>query len=148
MRLLWCLLLLFSALAALAQQPAPPGDDYSGMYSFLRDGEFIQISVEDNGNVTGFISRYGDSPADKDAFLDQFLDSGKLEGDHLSFSTKNVHGVHFSFDGTIVRGTAKSAEEEGFYIIRGTLTRSETDAEKKTTQRAQKVEFRSFPRGQ
>lgn len=148
MRLLLSLLLLFSGAFALAQQPAATGDDYSGMYSFLRDGEFIQISVEDQGNVSGFISRYGDSSADKDAFLDQFLDSGKLDGDHLTFTTKNVHGVRFAFDGTITRGTAKSADEEGYYIIRGTLTRFETDAEKKTTEWAQKVEFKSFPRDQ
>lgn len=118
------------------------------MYSFLREGEFIQISIEDKGSVSGFISRYGDSPTDKDAFLDQFLDSGKLDGDHLTWSTKNVHGVRFSFEGTMTRGTAKSPDEEGYYVIRGTLTRFEIDADKKTTERAQKVEFKSFPREQ
>src|SRR5260370_11599550 len=44
-----------------AQSPATSGADYSGMYSFLRDGEFVQITVEDQGRVTGFVSRYGDS---------------------------------------------------------------------------------------
>jgi len=29
-----------------------------GMYSFLRDGEFVQVSVEDHGQVIGFVSRY------------------------------------------------------------------------------------------
>ena len=33
------------------QHPAPtaplPGSEYSGMYSFLREGEFVQLTVED-----------------------------------------------------------------------------------------------------
>src|SRR5580692_12886627 len=42
-----------------------PAADYSGMYSFLREGEFVQITVEDAGKVTGFVSRYGDSESDR-----------------------------------------------------------------------------------
>jgi hypothetical protein len=30
-----------------AARNAEAGRDYSGMYSFLKDGEFVQISVED-----------------------------------------------------------------------------------------------------
>src|SRR5260370_2936314 len=33
-----------------------PGREYSGMYSFLNEGEFVQITVEDEGRVTGFRS--------------------------------------------------------------------------------------------
>ena len=54
-----------SAQSAPSQDQAPPstgasqpeGHAYSGMYSFLKDGEFVQITVEDGGRVTGFISR-------------------------------------------------------------------------------------------
>ena len=138
-------LLLLSVFLA-AQQNTSAMDDFSGMYTFLRDGEFLQITVEDQGNVSGFISRYGDTESDKDTFLDQFIDSGKLDGDHLSFSTKQVHGIRFSFEGTVGLGPAKSPDDEGYYAIRGTLRRSTADVNKKTTQESQKVEFKSFPR--
>ncbi len=58
------------------QSPAASGADYSGMYSFLRDGEFVQVTVEDQGRVTGFVSRYGDSESDRGVFLDHFFKSG------------------------------------------------------------------------
>ena len=40
--------------------PAKPAEDISGMYSFLGDGEFVQINLEENG-VSGYISRRGDT---------------------------------------------------------------------------------------
>jgi len=58
-----CFVALAATIAAAQDAkaaPAQPGAEYSGMYNFLRDGEFVQITVEDEGNVTGFISRFGD----------------------------------------------------------------------------------------
>ena len=83
---------------------AKEGQTYSGMYSFLKDGEFVQLTVEDGGSVTGFISRFGDGESDKGAFLDQFFKTGKLEGNKLSFTTEVVHGVAFDFQGSVDRG--------------------------------------------
>ena len=117
------------------------------MYSFLREGEFIQVTVEEAGKVSGFISRYGDTEADKKEFLDQFFESGQLDSTQLKFTTKNVHGTWFTFDGTLGRGSGKRPEEEGYYVIRGTLTRFRGDADKKnTSQDSRQVEFKSFPR--
>jgi hypothetical protein len=116
------------------------------MYSFLRDGEFVQITIEDKGRVTGFISRFGDSESDKGVFMNQFFKSGKLEGSKLNFTTDNVHGVWFEFAGTATRGPGKKSDEDGYYLLRGTLTRFSTDAEKKTTSQVSTVEFKSFPR--
>jgi hypothetical protein len=121
-------------------------DDYSGMYSFLRDGEFIQITIEEKGAVSGFISRFGDSESDRGAFLDQFLKSGKLEAKKLTFTTENVHGTWFTFDGVFDRGPGKTPNEEAFYVVRGALTRFTTGADQKTNSQVRKVEFRSFPR--
>jgi hypothetical protein len=147
MRSLLALFLLLLPLLSAAPQTAPPAtDDYSGMYTFLREGEFIQVTVEE-GKVTGFISRFGDSDADKNEFLDQFFESGQLESGHLTFTTKNVHGSWFTFDGTLGRGAGKKPEEEGYYVIRGTLIRFRSDADKKnTSQDSRRVEFKSFPR--
>jgi hypothetical protein len=121
-------------------------DDYSGMYTFLKDGEFMQVTIEDHGKVSGFISRFGDFAADKGTFLDQFFKSGRSDGNKLSFTTENVHGVWFTFEGTFGRGPGKNGDDEAYYVLRGTLTRSSMDADKKTTSQERKVEFKSFPR--
>src|SRR5579864_4541378 len=61
---------------AKSAAPAPDakhGHEYSGMYTFLKEGEFVQVTLEDAGHVTGFVSRFGDGESDKGAFLDQFF---------------------------------------------------------------------------
>ncbi len=65
-----------------AAKPSPP--DYSGMYSFLQEGEFVQLTVED-GVVTGLVSRYSDASTDHTAFVEHFFKQGKLAGNDLSF---------------------------------------------------------------
>jgi len=124
-------------------QTAVPRDDYSGMYTFLKEGEFMQITIESKGNVTGFISRFGDSESDRGTFIDQFFKSGKIDGNKISFTTETVHGVSYTFEGTFLRGPGKSPEDEGYYALQGLLTRIGTDAEKKTSSQ---VQFKSFPR--
>ena len=132
------------------QAPAPHDDiksrqQYSGTYSFLKDGEFVQLTVEDEGRVTGFISRFGDGDSDKGAFLDQFFKSGKLDGNKLTFATQIVHGVAFEFKGSVERGEGKNPGDEAYLVLKGTLTQSTTDANKKVTTHSQEVAFRIFP---
>jgi hypothetical protein len=121
------------------------GQDFSGMYSFLKDGEFVQLTVEDGGHVTGFVSRYGDGDSDKGAFLDQFFKSGKLDGTKLSFTTETVHGVWFEFKGTVDRGEGKNRGEEAYYVLKGTLIESSTDVNKKVSSRTREVALKLFP---
>jgi hypothetical protein len=125
--------------------PAMPGADYSGMYNFLRDGEFVQVTVEDHGRVTGFISRYGDSESDRGVFLDHFFKSGKLDGNQLAFITETVHGASFEFRGTVDRGEGKSRGDEAYYVLKGTLVENSTDEAKKTSSRSREVALKSFP---
>jgi hypothetical protein len=148
-----CLFILGLAVvgASAAQDSKPAGGaaqetrQYSGMYSFLKEGEFVQITVEDNGQVTGFISRYGDGVNDKETFLDQFFKSGKIEGNKLTFSTKIVHGVSYDFAGSVERGDGKTPADEGYYVLKGTLTENETDANKKVTSKPQDVALKMIP---
>jgi len=148
----WYVALLFWVLivpplrSAAPQSTASAPEDYSGMYSFLKEGEFVQITIEEKGVVSGFISRFGDSPSDKGSFIDQFFKSGRIEGNKVSFTTENVHGVWFTFDGTCERGPGKKPDDDGYFVVRGTLTRFTTDAEKNTTSQTRQVEFKSFPR--
>jgi len=141
---------VFSFLGMVAQEkpaaPQPlPGAEYSGMYSFLRDGEFVQITVEDQGHVTGFVSRYGDSESDRGAFLDHFFKEGKLDGNKLGFTTVAVHAIWFEFRGAVERGEGKKAGDEAYYVLKGILTEYTTDETKKTTSRSRDVAFKSFP---
>jgi hypothetical protein len=118
------------------------------MYSFLKEGEFVQITVEDEGRVTGFVSRYGDGESDKGAFLDQYFRSAELDGDKLSFTTETVHAVWFEFRGTVERGEGKNPGDEGYYALKGTLTDNTSDAAKKVTSHSQEVVLKMFPRNQ
>ena len=146
------LILVACTLPLAAQNPAQGSitpnatENYSGMYSFLQDGEFVQVTVEDEGRVTGFISRYGDSESDRGAFLDQFFKQGKLVGNKLSFSTETVHGVWYDFKGAIERGDGKTLADQSYYILKGTLIEYRTDANKKVGSKSREVVFKSFPR--
>jgi hypothetical protein len=136
------------ALAMAQTKPAPPpfsADELSGMYSFLREGEFVQINLEADGRVTGFISRYGDLESDRGVFLDQFFTKGSIDGPRLTFETRPVHGVWFEFKGTVDRGPAKSQSEDAYYVLKGTLIQYISDENKKTSARSREVTFKSFP---
>jgi len=129
-----------------ASQPvAKSGHQYSGMYTFLKEGEFVQVTVEDAGHVTGFVSRFGDGESDKGAFLDQFFKSGKLEGNKLTFTTEVVHGVTFDFKGTVERGEGKNPGDEAYFVLKGTLTENASDVNKKVTPHSRDVMFKMFP---
>ena len=143
------LMLLLGNLLAVGQakpNPAPdPSSSYSGMYSFLQDGEFVQVSVEEAGRVTGFVSRYGDQDSDRGAFLDQFFKQGKLDGKNLTFTTEMVHAVWFEFKGTVERGAGKNPGDEAYFVLKGTLTEYTTDVNKKTTSKVREVVLKEFP---
>jgi hypothetical protein len=134
-----------SGSAAAPAQESKSGQDYSGMYTFLKEGEFVQLTVEDTGQITGFVSRYGEGESDKGAFLDQFFKSGKLNGNKLSFTTETVHGVWFDFKGTVERGEGKSPGDEAYYVLKGALTQNSSDADKKVSSHSRDVSFKMFP---
>ena len=146
----FCFLLVLGVGTCFSQEGAQPGAkpaaDYSGMYTFLKDGEFVQITIEDAGRVTGFVSRYGDGESDRGAFLDQFFKQGRFEGSKLSFMTEIVHGTWFEFSGMLARGEGKTPNEEAYYVLKGSLVQHETDAANKTSSKSRDVTFKSFPR--
>jgi hypothetical protein len=136
--------------AAPPQNQAPQDKDYSGMYSFLREGEFIQLTVEDNNHVIGLISRYlNEDPDPRDenggTFIDQLFKSGKLEGTHLTFLTEDRNEIAYEFRGEIGRGEGKLRSDEAYYVLKGTLTESRTDSSRKIVSRSREVVLKSFP---
>lgn len=123
-----------------------PEKDPSGMYSFLKEGEYVQLTMED-GQLSGFISRFGDSDTDRGQFIDQFFSTGSLKDDHLTFATKTVHGVWYEFDGTIQKQPGKQPNQEGYRVLKGTLKQHTQDAKGADKVRERTVEFKSFPEG-
>ena len=150
-RLLGFLLILLTGCSVLGQdatktpQTNQSTPDYSGMYSFLEDGEFLQLTVEDQGQVTGFVSRYGDQRGDHRAFVDHFFKSSRLDGKKLDFTTEIAQNIFYSFKGTIERGEGKKPTDEAYYVLKGTLTQHTLDTSHKTTSKSQAVAFKSFP---
>jgi hypothetical protein len=133
--------------------PAAAAPDFSGTYSFLRDGETVQINIDPSASlnpdgsrpITGYITRFGDLDSDKDKLLDHFFTKGSVKDDNISFTTKTVHGVSFDFTGKVQRGPGKTSADEGYFVIQGTLQRNSTDAKKKTSSQSREVVFKLFP---
>ncbi len=117
-----------------------PAEDISGMYTFLKEGEFLQINLD--GNIaSGYISRLGDSDSDRGVFLDQFFSKTLIQGHEVSFTTKPLHGIWYEFNGRFDRGPAKSKAQDGFYILRGALKELSTNPMSNAA-RSRDVEFK------
>jgi hypothetical protein len=117
-------------------------EDISGMYSFLKEGEFLQITLDRN-SVTGYISRMGDSDTDNGVFLDQFFARADVQGHDVSFTTRPLHSVWYEFKGKFSRGPGKTKGDDAYYILRGTLKELTTNNPEKTvSSRSREVEFK------
>ena len=124
--------------AAVAPHAA---EDISGMYSFLKDGEFLQINLE-KAAVTGYISRMGDSDSDTGVFLDQFFVKADVQGHEVSFTTRPLHSIWYEFKGKFDRGPGKTKADDGYYILRGTLKEFTSNGSKNVATRSREVEFK------
>jgi hypothetical protein len=133
-----------------ASAPSTPGGKQKGTSTlppsaqgeFMLDetGSVVQITIE-NGTLDGYVSKLVEGQT---ASLTYFFDRTTSQGDHLTFTTRQVHGIWYSFDGTIVRGDAASKQETGFYRLKGTwVMHNESDK----SQSATPVSFKSTPRG-
>lgn len=124
--------------------PSPVVGDISGMYSFVREGEFVQIEVND-GKVTGLVSRFKGEDIEKAKFVDQFFDQARLEGANLTFRTQTMDGVRFEFSGVVERDRAKTPNDEGYWNVKGTLREQHTASNGKVTEKAHELTLKSFP---
>ena len=91
----------------------------SGEYA-LGSGGMVDVELQPD-RLSGFITRLGDRESDEGTPLTFFFATSRLSGQRLAFTTRQVHGVWFSFDGTIVRGSARSRDEQGYYLLQGQL---------------------------
>jgi hypothetical protein len=133
---------LFCALTASLAFAGNPSDDYSGLYSFLHDGESIQLNIQD-GRLTGWVSSHGVLESDHDTLLDRFFKEATLEGNQIYFVTKPIHGCWFEFSGRLDRGQARDRSREDYFRMAGTLTEYVTDPDGKVTARKRDAVFKS-----
>ncbi len=101
-------------------------EDVSGSYHFTHYNDSIEIDLDRNdrsGHVelSGYISQLGDAETGKNTPLTFFLNKTSIDGSQIAFETKVVHGIWYSFHGTIFRGEAASREQDGYYVLHGTL---------------------------
>ncbi len=144
MRYLLFSIFLLTAVAGVTQASET---EVTGLYSFLRSGETVQINVQPDGRVTGYVSHMADGESDRGQMLDMMFEKASLRGNRLEFRTKKVHGEWFEFAGRVERGKGQSHDNEGYFVIRGTLTTVREDLNGKPTPIASEVEFKSFPAG-
>ncbi len=100
-------------------------EEASGEYQLGESGEIIEIILQ-AGQLDGYISRNGDTESDRGTPLTFFFDRTSVSARRLNFTTWQVHGIWFSFEGTIVRGPGRSREEESFYLLEGELVGHDT----------------------
>lgn len=110
-------------------------EDASGEYELDGNGSVVQITIE-HGRLTGYITK-----VDRRTALTFFFDHSTVDGNRVSFATKTVHGVRYSFHGTIVRGEAENRSMEGFYRLTGNLTRHYP-----TANQTEHISLKSTPR--
>ena len=93
--------------------------DASGEYS-LGSGGMVDVELQPD-RLSGFITRLGDRESDEGTPLTFFFATSRLSGQQLAFTTRQVHGIWFSFEGTVVRGSARTRDQQGYYLLEGKL---------------------------
>ncbi|MHB8302798.1 MAG: hypothetical protein ACYDC6_08195 [Acidobacteriaceae bacterium] len=102
-------------------QPSTLPKNVSGAYNFDHLNESIEIDIERNNKLSGYISRLGDAETDDNTPLTYFFDHATVDGTQIEFQTRVLHGVWYSFRGTIVRGNGETRDDEGYYVLHGIL---------------------------
>jgi hypothetical protein len=150
--LLCAIVLLGTALTQTAKTTTDDLGDFSGLYTFVHDGESVQITLDELPTaaqpkvpVTGYVTRLGDSDTDKDQTFDLMFKTGSLENKTITFTTKTIHGISYEFTGTVRRGDAKSKDKEGYVVITGSLTENSVDKNGKPRSQTRELTMKSFP---
>jgi hypothetical protein len=98
----------------------------SGAYALSPNpAEVIEIILNGDGDsvrLQGYLTRMGDGESDRGAPLSFFFMRTTVSPTQLTFITRQVHGIWWSFAGTIERGSVQSSAQKGYYFLNGTLT--------------------------
>lgn len=131
-----------------AQEPSTLPEDVWGSYQFDHSDDSIELDLDRN-RLSGYITQLGDAETDSNTPLTFFFDQSEIDGGDIRFQTRVVHGVWYSFHGTIVRGDGKVRADEGYYVLRGVLAvhHPESGRDKSADEIIEKrqVHFKSMP---
>lgn len=103
-----------------AQEPSSLPNDVWGSYEFDHSHDSVELDLDRN-KLSGYISQLGDAETDSNTPVTFFFDQSSIHGGDIGFQTRVVHGVWYSFHGTIVRGDGKVRGDGGYYVLRGVL---------------------------
>jgi len=111
-------------------------DDAFGLYRFAdREGPFgegLQITYQFD-QISGYFSvSAGANTHGK--VLTYFLIRVTGGDGHLTWETRQVHGISYSFEGKVMRGQGLTRAQDGFYLMDGALT-THDDVERTTQNR-------------
>lgn len=115
-------------------------EDASGEYLLDESGSVVQITLEEKGRLSGYVSKMGDDHVPMTFFFDQ----SQINGSGISFTTRKLHGYWYSFEGEITRGDSEATKaEDGYYRLRGSWV-VHNDVQK--TEAPTRVSLKSTPR--
>jgi hypothetical protein len=101
-------------------------NEASGAYALSPNpAEVIEIILngeDDAVRLQGYLTRVGDGESDRGAPLSFFFARTTVGPTQLTFITRQVHGIWWSFAGTIERGSVETSAQKGYYFLNGTLT--------------------------
>ena len=97
--------------------------------------------------LTGYITRLGDRESDEGTPLTFFFATSRMAGQRFSFTTRQVHSVWFSFEGTIVRGNARSRDQQGYYLLEGRLVLHDVASRTEQARMVSLPMARQYPNG-
>jgi hypothetical protein len=87
--------------------------------------EVIEMILNGDGDevrLQGYVTRMGDGESDQGAPLTYFFSRTTVSPTQLTFITRQVHSVWWSFAGRIDRGSTQTSAQKGYYFLNGTLT--------------------------
>jgi hypothetical protein len=88
--------------------------------SWRGDGE-IEVYFE-HGRLQGYVTEPLDPQSQSASPLIFDFATTHIDGDALSFTTRQVHGAWYSFTGHLERGLVAEPSQSGYYLLTGTLT--------------------------
>jgi hypothetical protein len=122
-----------SAPVLLQSNAARLPQDATGFYRFRDRSQGIQIATHE-GRVSGFVLKFAEGKSDKGLVVGYFFGNVTADHERLSFTTQEVHGVWYAFDGKLVFGSRLNPLQPGYYILEGKLTAH--DEQQQTTREA------------
>ena len=102
-------------------------------------GSVVQITIE-NGRLDGYVSKLLDGQTSS---LTYFFDRTTLDGDRLTFTTKQIHGSGIRLTARSRRRVSQSRQQDGYYRLKGAWL---THDEVQKSQSNSTVSLKSTPR--